>query len=174
VNCARAAAWNESDGVGPSNGRKVRFMRLEPLYLLTFRYPEQWGVGIDSDDSPAGYYFFIAEGRCTGRITGRFRAANHPMRRTDGTFLPDLQGVIETADGATIVLDMRGYGRAYPLSAREVVVSLTHVSDDPRYRHLNDTLSVGCGEVRRLSDEETELVVDVRELVWEPLTTAQP
>lgn len=144
-------------------------MRLEPLYLLTFRYPEQWGVAIDDDSSPAGHYFFIAEGRCAGRVAGRFRAANHPLRRTDGTFLPDLQGVIETDDGATILLDMRGYGRAYPVGARQVVVSLTHVSDDARYRLLNDTLAVGCGEVRRLADDETELVIDVQELVWEPM-----
>ena len=46
---------------------------------------------------------------------------------------------------------------------------MTHVSDDPRYTWLNDTLAVGCGEVRRLSDEETELVIDVSELIWEPL-----
>jgi hypothetical protein len=144
-------------------------MRLEPMYLMRFRYPEEWGVGIDDDSSPAGHYFFIAEGRCSGMISGRFRAANHPLRRTDGTFVPDLQGVIETDDQATIVLDMRGYGRAYPVGARQVVVSLTHVSDDLRYSHLNDRLSVGCGEVRRLDDGSTELVIDVQELVWEPL-----
>ena len=82
-----------------------------------------------------------------------------------------MQGVIETDDGATIVLDARGYGRAYPVGARQVVVAVTHVSEDPRYTHLNDSLSVGCGEVRRLSDDETELVVDVSELIWEPIET---
>ena len=66
-------------------------------------------------------------------------------------------------------VDMRGYGRAYPLGARQVVVAVTHVSDNPLYTRLNDSLSVGCGEVRRLSDEETELVIDVGELIWEPI-----
>lgn len=144
-------------------------MRLVPLYRLTFRYTEEWGVATDDDTSPAGLYFFIAEGRCTGTIVGRFRAANHPLRRADGTFLPDLQGIIDTEDGATIVVDIRGYGRAYPVGARQVVVALTHVSDHPHYRHLNDSMSVGCGEVRRLSDDDTELVIDVRELIWEPI-----
>jgi len=144
-------------------------MRLEPLYRLTFRYEEEWGVAIGDDTSPAGLFFFIAEGRCSGNVIGRFRAANHPLRRPDGTFVPDLQGIIDTDDGATIVLDMTGYGRAYPVGARQVVVSLTHVSDDPRYTRLNDSLAVGCGEVRWLSDEETELVIDVRELIWEPI-----
>jgi hypothetical protein len=146
-------------------------MRLEPLYRLTFRYTEEWGVGIgdDTDNSPAGAYFFIAEGRSSGGVVGRFRAANHPLRRADGTFLPDLQGIIDTDDGATIILDMRGYGRAYPVGARQVVVAVTHVSDHPQYTRMNDSLSVGCGEVRRLSDDETELVIDVRELIWEPI-----
>lgn len=52
---------------------------------------------------PAGaYFFFLAEGRCSGNLVGRFRAANHPLRRADGTFLPDLQGIVDTEDGATI------------------------------------------------------------------------
>jgi hypothetical protein len=144
-------------------------MRLEPLYRLTFRYTEEWGVAIGDDTSPAGVYFFIAEGRCSGNVVGRFRAANHPLRRADATFLPDMQGIIDTEDGATIVLDMRGYGRAYPLGARQVVVAVTHVSDHPQYTRLNDSMSVGCGEVRRLSDDETELVIDVEELIWEPI-----
>ena len=102
-------------------------MRLEPLYRLTFRYTEEWGVATGDDTSRAGMFVFIGEGRCTGKVAGRFRAANHPLRRADGTFLPDLQGVIETEDGATLVLDMRGYGRAYPVGARQVVVAVTHV-----------------------------------------------
>jgi hypothetical protein len=143
-------------------------MRLEPQYRLSFRYTEEWGVDLDTR-TPAGAFFFIAEGRCSGTVNGRFRAANHPVRRVDGTFVPDLQGVIETDDGATLVLDMRGYGRRYPIGARQIVVSVTHLSDDSRYSHLNDSLSVGCGEVRRLSDDDTELVIEVSELVWEPL-----
>jgi hypothetical protein len=71
-------------------------MRLEPLYRLTFRYPEEWGIAFG-------------------------------------------------------------------------VVTVTHMSDHPRYTWMNDSLSVGCGEVRRLSDEDTELVIDVRELIWEPI-----
>jgi hypothetical protein len=144
-------------------------MRLEPLYRLTFRYTEEWGVSMGDGPSLAGAFFFIAEGRCSGTVVGRFRAANHPLRRADGTFVPDLQGVIDTDDGATIILDMRGYGRAYPVGARQVVVAVTHLSDDARYARMNDSLSVGCGEVRRLSEDETELVIDVNELIWEPM-----
>jgi hypothetical protein len=64
---------------------------------------------------------------------------------------------------------MHGYGRAYPIGARQVVVAATHVSDDPRYTRLNDALAVGCGEVRRRADDSAELVIEVQELIWEPI-----
>jgi hypothetical protein len=49
--------------------------------------------------NPECQFFFLAEGRCEGRISVLFRGANPPHRRSDGTFLPDFQGVIETDDG---------------------------------------------------------------------------
>jgi hypothetical protein len=85
------------------------------------------------------------------------------MRRTDGTYMPNFQGVIETDDGAVVLFDWHGYGRAYPEGARQVVVSATHVSDDDRYQWRNDVVCVGTGEVR-----PTELVIEMAELVWEP------
>jgi hypothetical protein len=117
-------------------------------------------------DSVEGRFFFLAE----GRISGLFRGANHPNRRSDGTFLPDFQGVIETDDGAEILFDYRGYGRAYPVGRRQIVTSATHLSEDERYRWLNDSLSVGVGEVRSQEDGPTELVVEWAELVWEPVS----
>ena len=82
---------------------------------------------------------------------------------------PGLPGVIETDDGAALLFDMRGYGRAYPKGARQIVVSVTHISDDDRYRRLNDVVAVGVGEVRSAPDTPTELVIDVSELIWEPI-----
>jgi hypothetical protein len=120
-------------------------------------------------DSNEAKVFFLAEGRCEGRISGRFRGANHPYRRGDGTFMPDFQGVIETDDGAEVLFDYRGYGRAYPVGRRQIVTSATHLSDDERYRWLNDSLSVGVGEVRSQENGTTELIVEWSELVWEPL-----
>ena len=123
-------------------------------------------AGPDSDECK---FFFLAQGRCEGRISGRFRGANHPNRRGDGTFLPDFQGIIETDDGAELLFDYRGHGRAYPLGRRQIVATGTHLSEDERYRWLNDSLGVGVGEVRSQPDESTELVVEWAELVWEPL-----
>jgi hypothetical protein len=71
--------------------------------------------------------------------------------------------VISTDDGATVLFDCSGYGRAYPPGARQIVCWLTHVSDDSRNRWRKDAVCVGTGEVR-----PDELLIDVVELVWEP------
>ena len=144
-------------------------MRLEPFYRVRFTYSGGWGADLSGPDNPEGRFFFSAEGRCEGRISGLFRGANHPFRRGDGTFLPDFQGVIETDDGAEVLFDYRGYGRVYPIGRRQIVASATHLSDDERYRWLNDSLGVGVGEVRSQQDGTTELVMEWAELVWEPL-----
>ena len=83
-------------------------MRLEPLYRVRFAYSDGWGADLVGPDSNECELFFLAEGRCEGRISGRFWGANHPNRRGDGTFVVDFQGVIETDDGAEVLFDYRG------------------------------------------------------------------
>jgi hypothetical protein len=144
-------------------------MQLKPLYRLRFTYPEEWSVNITGPNGTESEWFFIAEGRCEGRIAGRFRGANHPHRRTDATFMPNFQGVIETDDGAVIMVDLRGYGRAYPVGRRQIVGSSTHISEHKDYAWLNDVVCVLTGEVRTRPGQSTELVVDMAELVWEPI-----
>jgi hypothetical protein len=146
-------------------------VRLEPLYRVQFSYTGGWGADLAGLDSAEGQFFFVAEGRCEGRISGLFHGANHPHRRSDGTFLPDFQGVIETDDGAEVLFDYRGYGLAYPVGRRQIVTSATHLSEDERYRWLNDSLCVGVGEVRSQEDEPTELIIEWAEVVWEPLSS---
>ncbi len=143
--------------------------QLRPLYRVRFSYPRGWIIPL-GEGSAEGQSFFFAEGRCEGRITGTFQGANHPRRRGDGTFEPNFQGVIETEDGAAIYFDYRGYGRAYPPGRRQVVGSATHLSGDERYRWLNDVVCVSTGEVRDREGQPAELVLDVLELVWQPLT----
>ncbi len=144
-------------------------MRLETLYRLTFHYPEGWYVELEGDRGVESEHFFIAEGRCEGRVAGRFRGANHPHRRTDATYVPDFQGVIETDDGATVMVDLRGYGRAYPVPRRQVVGFSRHLANDERYRWLNDVVCAVCGEVQERRDDRVEIVLDIAELIWEPL-----
>ena len=115
-------------------------------------------------------HFLLAEGRCEGRIAGTLMGANHPRQRSDGTFEVNFQGVIETDDGAVIYFDYRGYGRTYPIGRRQIVGAVTHLCNEDGYRWLNDSVAVSTGEVRA-TENATELVIEVAELVWEPLET---
>lgn len=149
-------------------------MRLEHLYRIRFTYPGGWAVDLDRGWQQ---HFYPAEGGCEGTVTGRFHGANHPVRRgPDGPFCPDLRGVIETDDNATVMFECHGYGRAYPAGRRQIVGSAVHVSDSDRYRRLNDVVCVCVcvcvGEVRSSSDpagQSPEIVMDVAELIWEPI-----
>ena len=72
-------------------------------------------------------HLFLAEGRCEGTISGRFRGANFPRRHgSHGPFRPDFRAVIETDDEALVMFEWHGYGRAYPPgAARSSVRSFT-------------------------------------------------
>jgi hypothetical protein len=141
-------------------------MRLEQLYRVRFTYPESWSVELEGGWEQ---HLYLAEGSCEGSLSGRFRGANFPRRRTAaGPFCPDIRAVIETDDGATIMFERHGYGRAYPPGRREIVGSVFHLSDSERYRRFNDVVCVCVGVVRAREDSAEagpDLVLDVAELV---------
>jgi hypothetical protein len=116
---------------------------------------------------------FLAEGRCEGWVTGRFRGANSPGKEgAAGPFRPDFRAVIEADDGAVIMVEWHGYGRAYPPERRQVVGAMFHLADREPDRRLNDAVCVCTSEVRAPSEPGQpgpDLVVDVAELVWEPI-----
>ncbi len=149
-------------------------MQLKPLYSVRFVYPKGWEVRLHGDGTEEQHFYF-AEGHVEGTVAGVFRGANYPRKRVDGPFVMDLRGFIETHDGALIVLEFRGYGRAYPPGRRQVVGAAFHLSEHERYRWLNDSVCVLAGEVRRplpppasVEQKDVQLVFDVSELVWEP------
>jgi len=122
--------------------QRRQHMRLEPLYRVRFIYPEGWGINITGEQGSEGQLLYFAEGHVEGRISDRFCASNFPRRRTDNTFMPNFHGVIQTDDDATILFEYHGYGRAYPANRRQWVVAAIHLSEDPRYRWLNDVIRV--------------------------------
>jgi hypothetical protein len=154
-------------------------MRLEPLYRAVFRYPDGGkGTVLEGEAGSEGHYFFVAEGTVTGRVSGRLQGANHPRSRVDRNALPNVQGAIETDDGAVIIFDWRGYARPYPAERRQIVVAGRHTCGDERYSWLNDVVCVGTGEIRpqdgsggarNVVGGRIEFVIDVAELVWEPI-----
>ena len=168
--------------VKPAQDLVNGIMRLRPLYTVRFSYPDGWEVKLKDADGTSGLteerHFYFAEGACQGEISGEFRGANHPHRRLDKNFEMDLQGFITTTDGATIMTDYRGYGRVHkvtdPSGRRQVVGAAWHLSDDERYRWLNDTVCAISGEVRtpalppdKLRQSDVRLVFDVAEVTWE-------
>jgi len=144
-------------------------VRLEPLYRVTFTTPESWSVEFEGTTGTEGQSFLIAEGRSEGRLSARYRAANYPRRRTDGALVPDFRGVFETDDGATILFAWNGLARLGPGGMRELVGSITHVTDDERYHWLNDRVGAVEGEVRPRDGGGFDVVFEVSELVWEPV-----
>ena len=93
----------------------------------------------------------------------------------------NMQGFIKTEDGALIMTDYKGYGRSASLTSakyrfRQVVGAAWHVTDNEKYRWLNDSVCAISGEVRRPIDlppeqvkqGDVELVFSVAEIIWEP------
>jgi hypothetical protein len=144
--------------------------RLEPLYHAVFTTPEAWSVNLGTE----GQSFLIAEGRTEGGLSARLRAANYPRRRADGVLTPDFRGVLETDDGATVLFTWHGFARPEGENgAHQLVGALTHLSNDARYSHLNDTLCTLTGEVRpRVGGAGFDVVVEVEQLVWERPTAS--
>lgn len=131
-------------------------MELEPLYRIVFATPEAYDGG--------ERLFLVAEGRCEGRLHGRYRAANYARKLGDGsTLVPDFRGAIETDDGATILFAWNGL--APVRGGRRVVLGgMTHETADERYTWLNGIFAVVAGEVRERGGGGFEVAVDVAEL----------
>ena len=72
-------------------------------------------------------------------------------------------------NGATILITWQGYGHTAADGVRRLVGAMTHVSDDERYRWLNDVVCAVCGVVEpRAGGNGLDVVIDISELVWEP------
>jgi hypothetical protein len=143
-------------------------MLLERLYTVTFTTPEAWSVEITADAGTEGRGFLLAEGRSTGRLSARYRAANFPRKRTDGALVPEFRGVLETDDGAAILFEWLGLAVRTGSGTRRLFGSLVHTTDDPRYCWLNDRVCAVEGEVRSRSDGSgSEVICEVSEMVWE-------
>ena len=149
-------------------------MRLEPLYTVTFTTPEAWSVEVVTDAGIEGRSFLLAEGRSTGRLSARYRAANFPRKRADAALVPEFRGVLETDDGATILFEWQGLAVLPDSGMRRLLGSLVHTTDDPRYRWLNDRVCAVEGEVRPRTDGSgSEVVFEVSEMVWEGVARAR-
>jgi len=83
-------------------------MRFEELCALRMQYGEGTWLAPYGENEYAG--FGTGKGDVEGpRIRGTMHWANHPRRREDLVWCPDLNGTIATADGAKILVSIKGY-----------------------------------------------------------------
>jgi hypothetical protein len=143
-------------------------MRLELLYTVTFTTPEAWSVEVAADSGIEGRSFLLAEGRSTGLLSARYRAANFPRKRADGALVPEFRWVLETDDGGAILFEWQGLAVLTDSGMRKLLGSLVHTTEDSRYRWLNDRFCAVEGEVRPRTDGSGfDVVLEVSEMVWE-------
>src|SRR5690242_19427956 len=88
-------------------------MDLLPLFEGDLEFDETTEVGFATHADDGDWSAYVrGGGHVVGeRVSGDLQWTNHPRRRADGTWLPDVQGVITTGDGAAILFSFVGYNR---------------------------------------------------------------
>jgi hypothetical protein len=81
--------------------------------------------------------------------------ANHPRRREDGVWTPNLRGVITTPGGEEILVAMHGQSieEDAPGSRRAILARVELTTEEESFRWLNTCFLVGEGEI----DEQREV-----------------
>ena len=131
-------------------------MRLEQLCRLSMRYEQgSWHRPYgsrDGDEEQVG--FGTGDGAVTGSIEGTMVWANHPRRRQDGVWTPNLRGMLRTNDGHELVVSIHGQSvqEQAPGYRRAILARVELTTEAEPYRWLNTCFLVGEGEI----DEERE------------------
>lgn len=139
--------------------------RLTPLYRLHFSYARAWSVHLGGVHGGAGASYAVAYGSCSGHIEGEFAGENRPEHGEAGSTIPDFTGIISTTDGATIAFETEAFRHTFLVDRRRLLVSVTHLTDDPRYSRLNGAPCVGVGEVSVRAGGRVEVTLDVAEAI---------
>jgi hypothetical protein len=100
---------------------------------------------------PYGTNEGVAIGELTGTVSGEklrgdLRCINHPRARSDGVFLPDIHGVIRTADGARIICTFQGRS-VFSDPQGDAMMRVTLAAETEQYRWLNNAFCVYEGVV---------------------------
>jgi hypothetical protein len=98
--------------------------------------------------------FGQGDGVVRGEIDGAIVWANHPRRRQDGVWTPNLRGVITTADGSELLVSIHGQSidEQSPESRRAILARVELTTEAEPYCWLNTCFCIGEGEI----DEERE------------------
>lgn len=123
-------------------------MRLKPLCTLELAYREEslyqgkFVVARPYDSKEASAYG-EGDGWVKGeKLQGTLRWVNHPHCRTDGVWLPNLHGVIQTEDGASILFSLQGRTKFMADGKGHQLLTTIFETGDERYKWLNDSICV--------------------------------
>ena len=134
-------------------------MRLEKLYKMDAYYRGE-GVWLRpyGDHEAAGHG--SGDGTLDGdRIRGRLTWSNHPRKREDGVWCPNLTGYVTTDDGAQVLVEIQGYSVREDTKEvrRAVTVTARFQAADPKYRWLNFVIGAGEGEIVESDTDKSDL-----------------
>lgn len=76
------------------------------------------------------------------QLQGKARWVNHPHCRSDGVWLPNLHGVIQTEDGASILFSLHGRTKFTAGGEGHQLLTTILETGNERYQWLNDSLCV--------------------------------
>jgi hypothetical protein len=111
-----------------------------------------FGARGDDDDEWVG--FGIGNGDVTGDLQGTMTWANHPRRRQDGVWTPNLRGLLTANDDGELLVSIHGQSveERAPGHRRAILARVELTTESEPYRWLNTCFLVGEGEI----DEERE------------------
>jgi hypothetical protein len=125
-------------------------MRIESLCAMELEYTDGFHL-VQPYGNESGEGWGIGTGTVTGeRLAGNVQWSNQPRRRGDGTMLPNVRGVITTAEHAEVFFDLSGrtvfIDRAGTEVGSQLLMTLFE-SEDVRYAWLNDAVCMTEGVI---------------------------
>jgi hypothetical protein len=124
-------------------------MRLEPLCSATMKY-EGESVWLRPFGAAEGAGYGGGTGSLRGkRLSGTLTWSNHPRRREDGVWCPDVHGFINAKDGAKILFEMRGYSVLEKAEGEKRAITAVFLfqAEDAEHRWLNTALAPTEGAI---------------------------
>ena len=82
------------------------------------------------DEGLEGLGFGRGDGTVTGEISGTVAWANYPRRREDGVWMPNLRGVITTADGSDLLIAVHGQSVQEKDSGRRAILARVELTTE--------------------------------------------
>ena len=123
-------------------------MRLEHLCEMKLAYREESlyeseFVVVRPYDSQEASEYGEGDGWVKGpRLKGAARWASHSYRRTDGVWLPNVYGVIQTGDEASILFSLNGRTKFVAGGQGHQLLAVIFETGYERYKWLNDKTCV--------------------------------